>query len=250
VAGHPAEFVPLIAPSVLSAGDTLPVRLLYRGQPLPGVHVHAGSVHSASSSEEERVVTLMTDATGAARVPIDRPGLWNVRALHVVPSDAGSGADWDTHWVTLVFSVDGAGTRGPPGGAQRGSAGHPDSAAVAQVVERFHAALEAGDSVAALRLLKDDGIILESGAVETKQEYRAHHLPGDIAFARAVRREAGPIRVVVRDDVAWATSTSTMRGTYRDRPVNSQSVELMVLERTSAGWRIAAIHWSSRSIRG
>jgi ketosteroid isomerase-like protein len=124
-----------------------------------------------------------------------------------------------------------------------------DSVAVAQVVHAFHDALEAADSAAALGLLADQAIILESGGVETKQEYRSHHLPGDIAFARAVRREGGPVRVVVRGDVAWATSTSTVRGTYRDRPVNSQSVELMVLERTAEGWRIAAIHWSARALR-
>jgi ketosteroid isomerase-like protein len=124
-----------------------------------------------------------------------------------------------------------------------------DSLAVAQVIDRFHDALAAGDSAAALSLLTDDVIILESGDVETKEEYRAHHLSADIAFARAVPRQAGPMRVTVRGDVAWATSTSIMRGSYRDREINSQSVELMVLERTAAGWRIAAIHWSSRTLR-
>jgi uncharacterized GH25 family protein len=107
VAGHPAEFVPLADPAGAAPGDTLPVRMLYRGRPLAGVHVHAGSVPGAASEEEERAVTLTTDAAGVARVPIDRPGLWNVRAIHVVPSEPGSGADWDTHWVTLVFGIDG-----------------------------------------------------------------------------------------------------------------------------------------------
>jgi ketosteroid isomerase-like protein len=247
-AGHPAEFVPLADPARLSAGDTLPVRLLYRGAPLGGVHVHAGSVPGPAGTAEERAVTLTTEPDGVARVPIDGPGLWNVRALHVVPSDPGSGADWDTHWVTLVFGVD-AGGAGPSPHVAAAAPTTPDSAAVAEIVHRFHAALEAGDSATALRLLADDAIVLESGGVETKEEYRSHHLPGDIAFARAVARETGPVRVVVRGDVAWATSTSTMRGTYRDRPVNSQGVELMVLERTPEGWRIAAIHWSSRALR-
>jgi hypothetical protein len=35
----------------------------------------------------------------------------------------------------------------------------------------------------------------------------------------------------VRGDVAWASSTSLTRGRFRDRDVNSQSAELMVLER-------------------
>jgi ketosteroid isomerase-like protein len=124
-----------------------------------------------------------------------------------------------------------------------------DSAAVAQVIHRFHAALEAGDSVAALGVLSEDAMILESGVVETRAEYRAHHLPADIAFARAVPRESGPVRVTVRGDVAWAISESVVRGTYRERPIDSRNVELMVLERGSEGWRIAAIHWSSRALR-
>lgn len=128
-------------------------------------------------------------------------------------------------------------------------AAQQDSAAVAAVVDSYHRALATGDSAAALALLTEDAIILESGGVETRAEYRAGHLPGDIAFARAVARERGPIHVAVRGDVAWATSTSTVRGQYRDRAVNSAGAELMVLTRTAAGWKIAAIHWSSRALR-
>jgi ketosteroid isomerase-like protein len=129
---------------------------------------------------------------------------------------------------------------------------HPaavDSAAVARVIHEFHAALEAGDSATVLRLLHDDAVILETGEVETKEEYRSHHLSADIAFARAVPRQATPLRVTVRGDVAWASSTSVARGHYRDRDVNSQSAELVVLERTATGWVISAIHWSSRTLR-
>jgi len=133
--------------------------------------------------------------------------------------------------------------------AQTADTSRADSAAVVGVIQQFHGALEAGDSATVLRLLQDHAIILETGEMETKQEYRSHHLPADIAFARAVPRESGPVRVEVRGDVAWATGTSIARGSYRDRDVNSQSAELMVLERTSDGWRIAAIHWSSRTLR-
>jgi hypothetical protein len=50
--------------------------------------------------------------------------------------------------------------------------------------------------------------------------------------------------------VAWVVGTSTTRGEYRGRPVNSAGAELMVLTRTPHGWRIAAIHWSSRRRQG
>jgi ketosteroid isomerase-like protein len=244
VAGHPAEFVPLMDPGTIGPGDTLPVRLLFLGSPLPRATVHAGSVEDPSGAE--RATTLETDADGVVRIPIDRAGLWNVRAIHVVPVEGDPSVDWDTHWVTLVFGVDAA-----PGGAVARPAGSAatDSAEVAAVVHRFHAALEAADSLAALALLTEDATILENGGAETKEEYRSHHLPGDIAFARAVRRDAAPVRVVVRGDVAWTSSISTARGSYGGREVNSRGAELMVLVRTPAGWRISAIHWSSRALR-
>jgi ketosteroid isomerase-like protein len=128
-----------------------------------------------------------------------------------------------------------------PAGAQQ-----TDSVAVVSTINRFHDALAAGDSSAALELLTPDVIVLEAGGVETREEYRSHHLPGDIAFARAVQSERKLVKVTVRGDVAWVSATSTTKGTYRDRQIDSLGAELMVLLKTSGGWRISAIHWSSR----
>ncbi|HYH82405.1 MAG TPA: nuclear transport factor 2 family protein [Longimicrobium sp.] len=139
-----------------------------------------------------------------------------------------------------------------PGVSAQGHAHHAspaDSANVAATVERYHQALAAADSAGALALLTGDVEILESGGVETRQEYRSHHLAADIEFARAVPSKRGPLRVHVMGDVAWATSTSTSEGQFRGRAINSAGAELMVLARTPQGWRIAAIHWSSRTRR-
>lgn len=247
-AGHPLEFVPERDPASLRPGDTLVLRLLYRGQPLENAPVHAGSVPAAerrpqlAASAASPDLHLTSRGGGRLRVPVATGGLWNVRTLHVVQADAGSGADWDTHWATFVFVVD-------RGRAADGGAVANDSAAVVAVVERYNEALASGDSVTALSLLAPDAVILESGGVETREEYRSHHLPSDIAFARAVRRERGPVRVTVQGDVAWVSSTSTSQGEYGGRTVNSAGAELMVLSRLSGDWRIRAIHWSSRAIR-
>lgn len=128
-------------------------------------------------------------------------------------------------------------------------ASQSDSASVVSVIERFRAAMTAGDSAAVMGLLAPDAVILESGGVETRAEYQSHHLPGDIGYAKSMKSTRGPIRVSVRGDVAWASSTSTTTGESRGRQVNSAGAELMVLTRTAAGWRISAIHWSSRSQR-
>ncbi len=131
----------------------------------------------------------------------------------------------------------------------RAAAQSRDSAAVAAAVERYHTALASGDSVAALALLAPDAVVLESGGQESLAEYRSHHLPADIGFARAVPSTRSAFRVVVAGDVAWVTSTSETRGEYRGRAINSRGAELMVLTRSEAGWLIRAIHWSSRAAR-
>ena len=117
IAGHPLEFMPDDDPARLRVGDTLDVRLLYRGQALVGIRVHTDVVDSARSrvapvgagqgaaSANGSTTDYVTDADGLIRVPITRAGLWNVRTIHIVQADAASGADWDAHWATLVFSA-------------------------------------------------------------------------------------------------------------------------------------------------
>lgn len=248
IAGHPLEFIPERDPASLRMGDTLTVRLVLMGQSAGGARVHAGGVQwtdghstpdSAAAGDHDHELT--TDAAGRVRIPIGAPGLWNVRTIQIVQAPQGSGADWDAHWATLVFHVHGS--------DRTGSSQSRDSADVAAAVHAYDRALGAGDSTAALALLAPDAVILESGGIETREEYRSHHLPGDIAFARAVPSQGGAVGVRVRGDVAWAWSTSTTQGEFRGRQINSSGAELMVLTRTATGWRISAIHWSSRARR-
>lgn len=104
-AGHSLEVVPLNDPAALRTGDTLVVRVLYRGQPLAGAHLHAGtaardSVHAATRKD----LSAATGADGVARIPIPEGGLWNVRALHGAPTP-GIAGQWEVYFATLVFSV-------------------------------------------------------------------------------------------------------------------------------------------------
>jgi ketosteroid isomerase-like protein len=113
-------------------------------------------------------------------------------------------------------------------------------------VERFHALLARGDSAAAVQLLAPDLTVLESGGVETRAQYLGHHLGADMAFAGAVPSERRVVAFFQEGDVAWTAATSTSRGEFRERKVDSRGAELMVLTRSGAGWLIRAIHWSSR----
>ena len=123
----------------------------------------------------------------------------------------------------------------------------PDREAIATTVSAFHHALAKGDKSAALALLAPDAQILESGARQTRDEYEAQHLAADIEFAQAVQDTRGALIVRQDGNVAWTSSTNRSTGKFRDRDVDSESAELMVLARTDAGWRIRAIHWSSHA---
>lgn len=136
----------------------------------------------------------------------------------------------------------------PAGPPPTSAAQAPDSTAIVAIVDAFHTALAAGDSVGALALLAPDAVILESGDLETRAEYEAHHLGADMAFVRAVPSTRVATEVFQNGDAAWVASVTTSKGTYRGREISSQGAELMVVSRTAAGWRIRAIHWSSRRL--
>jgi ketosteroid isomerase-like protein len=121
-----------------------------------------------------------------------------------------------------------------------------DSADVVAVLHRFHAALEKGDSAAALDLLLPDVAVLESGGIQTLAEYRSHHLGADIAFAKAVPSKRSVVSVNVVGGAAWVVSTSITQGENAGRAVNSAGAELIVLKKAGTDWKISAIHWSSR----
>jgi ketosteroid isomerase-like protein len=119
------------------------------------------------------------------------------------------------------------------------------------VVRAFHEALAAGDSVTALGLLAEDVVIYESGGVEaSREEYRSHHLPADMAFASATEREVTLERSGESGDLAWVLSRSRTTGIFRQRVIGSLGAETMLLVRTSDGWKIRHIHWSARTAPG
>lgn len=127
--------------------------------------------------------------------------------------------------------------------------GQTPSAEVAEVeaaVEGFHQALLRADRAAALALLSPDALILESGESQTRTEYEREHLAEDIAFASATKPDRSPLIIRREGNVAWTTATSKTTGTLQGRKVDSAGVELMVLTKDESGWRIRAIHWSSR----
>lgn len=125
-----------------------------------------------------------------------------------------------------------------------------ETSAAVGTVTAFHAALASGDTAAALALLAEDVIIYESGNVESSRaEYASHHLKADAAFSAAVKRTLTSRSQGKTGDAAWVLSVETLSGNYRDRAVNSRSVETMMLRQIKGQWRITHIHWSSADLK-
>jgi uncharacterized GH25 family protein len=96
--GFRLELVAEKNPYALRTGDELPVRLLYEGRPLSGVLVTAFNKYKPLKKLSAR-----TDGQGRVRFPVDAPGPWLIKAVHMMPAAAGADAEWESIWASLTF---------------------------------------------------------------------------------------------------------------------------------------------------
>lgn len=114
-------------------------------------------------------------------------------------------------------------------------------------VDAFQQALEQGDEAAAKALLAPDVLIYESGGQEaSREEYARHHLKADIAFLANARVKRLGRWDTGNADLALVTTRSRVGAEHKGKALDLLSTETMALRRTSEGWRIVHIHWSSR----
>jgi ketosteroid isomerase-like protein len=118
---------------------------------------------------------------------------------------------------------------------------------VINTLDAFHQAIVDNDSQVAKDLLSESVRILEGGNIETKDEYLSHHFHSDGKFLSAMSREVEVQSIMVEGNTAWVSTQTHMRGTYSDRELDLNSLELAVLRKQEGNWRIAALHWSSQS---
>jgi uncharacterized GH25 family protein len=84
--GHRIEIIPRKNPTEVKAGETIPVRILFEGQPL-STHVYA--TYAGYSSESEPFpVAVRSNEKGDADVPISCAGTWMVVSNHKVDFSA------------------------------------------------------------------------------------------------------------------------------------------------------------------
>jgi uncharacterized GH25 family protein len=98
--GLSLELIPEKNPYAMKAGEELPVRLLFEGKPLRGALVAA-----LPYAAPEEKVSQRTDREGRVRLRLPREGAWLVKAVHMAPAPADTGADWQSLWASLTFEI-------------------------------------------------------------------------------------------------------------------------------------------------
>ncbi len=124
----------------------------------------------------------------------------------------------------------------------------PEAAkAAAATVDRFFAALTAGNLEEAGALLDPQVIVLESGGAEhSAAEYLGGHAKGDAEFLKDAHHALLRRTARVAGGFAWVASESELHVQKDGKPTTLASTETMVLRSTATGWKIVHIHWSSR----
>ena len=104
---YPIEIIPQQNPFSLKIGDSLPVKVCFKGKPVANQLVYASYVgfhkHDDDGQHVEAVQTR-TDEQGMAQIKISKQGLWYVRLIHMVASEE-EGIDYESNWATITFEV-------------------------------------------------------------------------------------------------------------------------------------------------
>lgn len=104
--GYPLEFVPLNDPAHVHVGDTLHVRVLGAGKPVPNIGVDAApAVDTTASTTSSGAITASADANGIVHLPLSKAGPWMLRSAFVAPRIGGAPNEWDVSRSTYVWNV-------------------------------------------------------------------------------------------------------------------------------------------------
>jgi uncharacterized GH25 family protein len=102
--GHDLEIIPLNDPAAIKRGETLAVKILYRGKPLAGAEVERGD--GKTVVPEKDIPKFRSDEQGVARIPIVQTGPHLlVIDYRTQPSLSPEQADADLFNATIWFSV-------------------------------------------------------------------------------------------------------------------------------------------------
>lgn len=108
-AGLRLEFSPVNDPGKLRVGDTLHVKMLGNGTPIPnlGIEIATGLDSTAAADVSVTRVAFSADAKGVVHVPLTKTGPVMMRSAYASRKQGGTPKEWDVSRTTYVFNVGG-----------------------------------------------------------------------------------------------------------------------------------------------
>ena len=100
--GHTAEIVLLENPTERKVGDTLAVRVLFRGKPAADQPVE---VCWAKGDKMRQYWAGRTNGSGNIAIPIESEGFWKLHTIVMERRAERSEADWESFWASTTFHV-------------------------------------------------------------------------------------------------------------------------------------------------
>lgn len=101
--GAPLEIIPLSNPAALATGQTLALRVMFQGEPLPDAEVKV--IPATSASPAAAVAAAKTDARGEARTTLHQPGRWLFHVTHKTPYAPPEECDEHSYSSSLTVNV-------------------------------------------------------------------------------------------------------------------------------------------------
>ena len=101
--GHTIEIIALDDPGMLDEGDILPVKIFFKGKPLPKSFVYGTYV--GFSTDRAFAYTTSTDNNGIANIKITKSGVWQIMAMQIHPSPDLKECDDFKYVSFLTFEV-------------------------------------------------------------------------------------------------------------------------------------------------
>lgn len=106
--GFTLELVAERNPYGLKPGGSLPVRLLYKDKPLAGALVVAVNRRNPTAK-----VSARSGKDGRVTLQLAEPGMWLIKAVHMIAAPPGAPSQWDSFWASLTFELPAKPTAGP-----------------------------------------------------------------------------------------------------------------------------------------
>ena len=118
-------------------------------------------------------------------------------------------------------------------------------AEVRAAMERYNAALVAGDLPALKALLAPDIILYEHSVRNIGlEDVWENHLRPEVEGFKNTKAAFTDVRVWVDGDVALVTRQYSIQATMNEKPVDARGNETMGWKRTGKGWQVVHIHYS------